>query len=108
MRAVRRVYASLKAPVKRKGVLSTGCATYEAMADLPQARRWAAGFAKCLTINNIEKFLLNGEGASAGGRNALRAHIRPQHFWNHDGAVGLLIVFNHRDPGAADRQAAAV
>ena len=36
------------------------------------------------------------------------AQIRPQSLRNHDAAVLLLVIFDDREPGAADRQAAAV
>src|SRR5215467_7240307 len=35
-------------------------------------------------------------------------HIRPQSFRNNHAAVGLLVVFQDRQPGTADGQAAAV
>src|SRR5271170_4178533 len=40
--------------------------------------------------------------------DAFDAHIWPQSLWNQDGAIGLLVVFHHRDPGAANRQPTAI
>src|SRR5271154_3539498 len=44
----------------------------------------------------------------SGGWDAFDAHIWPQSLWNQDGSVALLLVSHTRDPGAPDRQAAAV
>src|SRR6266852_1617279 len=44
---------------------------------------------------------------STGG-NSVYAHIGAQDFWYEDGAVGLLIVFDDRDPGAPDGEAGAI
>src|ERR1700723_2926518 len=46
--------------------------------------------------------------ALLGAPNHLDAQIRPQRFGNDDAAVGLLVIFDDRDPGASHRQAAAV
>src|SRR5882757_6112701 len=43
-----------------------------------------------------------------GRRYSVNAHIRPQYFWNQDRAIGLLVVFDHRDPGTANRKAGSV
>ena len=40
--------------------------------------------------------------------DAVDAHIRAQNFRNDDGTVGLLIILDHSNPGAANRQARAV
>src|ERR1700761_3346262 len=48
-------------------------------------------------------------GLGIRGSDALETgHIGAQHFGNDDRAVGLLIVLQHRDQGAPDRQARAV
>src|SRR5260221_5088107 len=41
-------------------------------------------------------------------RNSLRSHVLAQRFRNHHAAVGLLIVFQNRQPRPSDGQPAAV
>jgi len=36
-------------------------------------------------------------------RDTVRAHIRAERFWNDNASVGLLIVFENGEPGAAYR-----
>ena len=40
--------------------------------------------------------------------NHFDAQVRAQRFGNHHAAVGLLVVFEDREPGAADGESAAV
>ena len=36
------------------------------------------------------------------------AHIRPQHIRDNNGAVGLLVIFQHRHEGSPDRKSRAI
>ena len=42
------------------------------------------------------------------GRDPFRSNIRPQRFRNHYAAVGLLVILDDRNPGAAYGQPTAV
>ena len=42
------------------------------------------------------------------GRDAVRAHVGAKGFWNDNASVGLLVVFEDGEPGAAHGQGAAV
>src|SRR5271155_1729190 len=108
MSAMRRVYARRKGRVKRKCVISMSCATYPAMAVLPPRAEAQPLSVNSFIFNDMQggvEYILFG---ISSGRDAFDAHIWPQNLWNEDGTVGLLVVFHHRDPCAADRQAAAV
>jgi hypothetical protein len=41
-------------------------------------------------------------------RDSLRSNIGPQNLRNHHTSIGLLIILNDRDPGAANGESAAV
>lgn len=45
---------------------------------------------------------------AVAGADSLRVQVRAQRFRDNDAAVGLLVIFDDRDPGASDRETATV
>ena len=118
-RAVRGVYARRKGPVKRKGVISRGC---EANCQVSLWEIRHKSHSKCRNYNELNAE--SGMAAKIGAephisvtkalrplpscRNPVNSHVRAEDFREQDGAISLLIILHHGDPGAANGEAGAV
>jgi len=101
MRRGERVYASRKATRQRNCVISIGCAAEQISGKPDGIGEKHSKPIVILYLHNKVPAARKALFSSAARRNSVNSHIRTQCFWNHDRAVRLLIVLDHRNPGAA-------